>query len=50
MKFEIGQIVEHILSKDWLLILEIDLEKKQYFCRTKNHTTYWFQEFEVRGK
>lgn len=40
MKFEVGQIVEHILSKDWLLVLEVNLDTKQYYCRTKSHVAY----------
>lgn len=53
MKFKIGQIVEHALSKDWLLVLkceEIQNEQTQYECRTKGLETKWFYEYELKEK
>jgi hypothetical protein len=50
MEFKIGDIVEHILSKDWLLILEINEETNQYYCRTKTHQVYWFESFELKER
>lgn len=50
MQFKVGEIVEHILSKDWLLILDVDAELEQYYCRTKSHSAFWFKAFEVRAK
>ena len=43
---KVGTKVEHILSGDWLLVLEIDKEK--YLCRTKSHEKIWFYSFELR--
>ena len=40
MQFKVGEIVEHILSKDWLLILDVDAELEQYYCRTKSHSAF----------
>jgi hypothetical protein len=37
MKFKVGDIVEHILSKDWLLILLYEAASNRYLCRMKNH-------------
>jgi hypothetical protein len=50
MEFKIGDIVEHILSKDWLLILDINVQEEQYFCRTKTHQAVWFYKFEIKAK
>ncbi len=45
---EIGQIVEHILSKDWLMILEFRDEK--LLCRTKDLREVEFYQFEVKPR
>lgn len=45
--YKAGDIVEHILSKDWLLILEYEPTYKRYLCRMKNHNSDWFFEFEL---
>jgi hypothetical protein len=45
--YKVGSIVEHILSKDWLLVLDYDNVNNKYFCRMKNNQTDWFFEFEL---
>jgi hypothetical protein len=47
MKYEIGNIVEHILSKDWLLVILFEPVTNRYLCRMKNHNIDWFYEFEL---
>lgn len=42
----VGQKVEHILSKDWMLILEIDEEVA--ICRTKDLDVVSFYLFELK--
>lgn len=50
MEFKIGDVIEHILSKDWLLVLDINKDTNEYLCRTKSHQAFWFKAFEVRAK
>lgn len=50
MKFKVGEIVEHVLSKDWLLILLHEEASNRYLCRMKNHHIDWFYEFELINK
>lgn len=47
---EIGQKVEHKLSKDWLLILDVIVEEdvKSYICRTKGMEIVQVYDFEVK--
>lgn len=49
---EIGDKVEHILSKDWLLVLDRyrdeDTEELKYICRTKSLEVKILNEFELR--
>ena len=45
-KFQVGEKVEHILSKDYLLVLKCG--KEQYLCRTKDLREIWFYDFELR--
>ena len=49
-KFGVGMTVEHILSRDWMLVLDIDKENGQILCRTKTHETIWFAEWELNIK
>ena len=44
--FKVGDKVEHILSKDWLLILKRGRE--QFKCRTKDLREVWVYEWELR--
>lgn len=50
-KFEVGQIVQHILQKEWVLVLEYKNYAKngipQVTCRTKKFTLCDFYEFEL---
>jgi hypothetical protein len=48
MEFEPGDIVEHLLSKDWLMVLDYLLETDQYLCRTKSLQAIAFYSFELR--
>ena len=49
---DVGQKVEHILTKDWLLVLQIvpsvDRESQKILCRTKDLKEVWFYEFELK--
>ena len=48
--FRQGDIVEHILSKDWLLVLDHNAEDNMVLCRTKDHQAIWFNKFELRQR
>ena len=45
---KVGDIVEHKLSKDWLLILEINDDV--FKCRTKKLEIVEIYEFELKEK
>ena len=47
-KYNIGDIVEHKLSKDWLMILK--LCKEQVLCRTKDLREIWVYGFEIDNR
>lgn len=46
----VGSKVEHILSKDWLLVLHVSKDKDgvYYECRKKDLGIVYLQDFEVR--
>lgn len=47
---EIGSKVEHILSRDWLLILKVAKDENgqtKMLCRTKDLREIWFFSFEL---
>jgi hypothetical protein len=48
--FKSGEIVEHILSKDWVMVLEYISETDQYLCRTKSLQSIAFYGFELRER
>lgn len=48
--FRQGDIVEHLLSRDWLMIIDVNTDNNTFLCRTKTHETVWFHEFELRRK
>lgn len=48
--FKSGTIVEHVLSKDWVMVLEYILETDQYLCRTKSLQAIAFYSFELRER
>jgi hypothetical protein len=45
---EKNQIVEHILSKDWLLVLDVSGDK--VLCRTKDLREIEFYDFELKPR
>lgn len=45
-KFEEGQIVEHRLSREWVMVLE-EVKKNVYLCRTKSFDKVEFFSFEL---
>jgi hypothetical protein len=48
---KVGNKVEHVLTKDWLLILQVIDQpdgSKKYLCRTKDLREVSFFEFELR--
>jgi hypothetical protein len=47
MEFKVGQIVEHKLSKDWLMILEIG--ESLIKCRSKDLRIIDLYQFEVQS-
>lgn len=50
MTYNVGDIVEHILSKDWLLVILYEPVTNRYLCRMKTHAMDWFYEFELSSK
>ena len=48
---EVGSKVEHIFTKDWMLVLEIvkksDGSGNKVLCRTKDLREVWFHSFEL---
>lgn len=42
----LGQKVEHILSGDWLTVLEI--KNNKILCRSKDYREIWFYDFELK--
>jgi hypothetical protein len=47
---DIGVKVEHILSKDWMMVLEVIKKPEGGFkvlCRTKDLREIWFHSFEL---
>jgi hypothetical protein len=49
---KVGDKVEHVLTKDWLLVLQIvpsaDRQDQKILCRTKDLKEIWFYEFEIK--
>lgn len=48
---KVSNKVEHILSKDWLLVLEIVKNgdgTDKILCRTKDLREIWFYDFELK--
>ncbi len=43
-----GDIVEHILDKEWLLVLKVKGDKVT--CRTKSFEVIEFHDFELRPR
>ena len=47
-KFNKGDIVEHRLNKEWLMVLEVRCDCIE--CRTKSLEVRTFQEFELKER
>lgn len=45
MKYNVGERLMHVFSKDYLFVLKTG--KEQYLCRTKDLREIWFYEFEL---
>jgi hypothetical protein len=43
----VGMKVEHVFTKDWLLVLEFEGPDK-VLCRTKDLRELWFYRFELK--
>lgn len=46
MVYGIKEKVEHVLSGDWMLVL--DAKDGRYLCRTKDLREIWFYEWELK--
>jgi hypothetical protein len=50
---KVGNKVEVILSKDWVMVLDIvdkpDKSGVKYLCRTKDLREIWFHDFELKA-
>ena len=49
-EFEKGEVVEHKLSREWVMILNYDASKKVYNCRTKAFEEVRFFDFELQER
>lgn len=49
-EFNPGEIVEHKLSKEWVMVLSYDSKSKKYLCRTKSFEEVYFFNFEVQKR
>jgi len=47
-RWRTGDIVEHILSKDWLIVLQYDEYSNRYLCRTKDLREVILYTFELQ--
>lgn len=47
-RWRTGDIVEHILSKDWLVVLQYDEYSNRYLCRTKDLREVILYTFELQ--
>jgi hypothetical protein len=48
---KVGNKVEHVFTKDWLLVLQIVVNQgtpDKILCRTKDLREIWFFDFELR--
>lgn len=46
MNFSVGDKVEHILSGDWMLVLNVNNSLIQ--CRTKDLREVWLNDWELK--
>ena len=49
-EFNPGEIVEHKLSREWVMVLSYNSKDKVYTCRTKSFEMVTFQDFELQKK
>lgn len=49
-EFEIGEVVEHKLTNDYMMILAADEKKEEYICRLKSYQVIGVKYFEIREK
>ena len=48
---KVGSKVEHIFTKDWMLVLDIARNQgmaDKILCRTKDLREIWFYDFELK--
>lgn len=46
-EFDKGEIVEHKLSKEWVMVLSYDSKENTYLCRTKSFDEVKFNDYEL---
>jgi len=49
-EFEPGEIVEHKLSKEWVMVISYKDKDKTYSCRTKSFEVRDFYSFELQKR
>jgi hypothetical protein len=49
-EFKQGEIVEHKLTKEWLMVLFFDEKKSTYTCRTKGFEEIVIYSFELQKR
>lgn len=45
-----GEIIEHKLSKEWVMVLNYNAKERVYTCRTKSFDEKQFHDFELQEK
>lgn len=50
IKFKVGDIVEHVLSKDYVMIIKEGRTKDQFLCRLKDFREVWLYTFEIKPR
>jgi len=46
IEIEVGSVVEHVLTRDWFLVLEV--KDDFYTCRAKNYSVHIFGKSEIK--
>lgn len=49
-EFDPGEIVEHKLSREWVMVLEYNSKEDFYLCRTKSFEEKKFKSFELQER
>ena len=49
-EFEKGEVVEHRLSREWVMVLSYNSKDGVYLCRTKSFEERTFYEFELQPR